>query len=228
MQNVKEMPNVDLPREKAVRFGIESLSDSELLAIILGVGSKENNVIKLANELIFDSMTLFNLANMPYQYFLKFNGISKAKALKLCACFEIAKRYYKHEHIVKEQKEEVTSYTLYKRYHEKVSSLNNEILILVVLNRKRKIIYETTLYVGTESRIPLSPNEILRMVMMHNGHFFYLIHNHPNDFLMASEEDLIFTEEVIRQAKKFNFILLDHLIIGESGYYSYKERQKFC
>ena len=82
MNNFKEMPLIDRPREKALRFGITCLNDAELLAILLGVGSKENNVIKLANELILDSMTIFNMANMPYQYFLKFKGISKAQALK--------------------------------------------------------------------------------------------------------------------------------------------------
>jgi len=228
MNNLKEMPLVDRPREKALRFGIKSLTEAELLAIIIGVGSKENNVISLANELLSDSMTLFNMAQMPYQYFLKFNGISKAKSLQLTACFEIARRYYKHEHLLKEENKEVTSYTLFKRFYQKVVGLEKEILILVVLNRKGKIIYETTLYKGTEFAIPLSPNEILKMVLIHNGHSFYLIHNHPNDSLRPSEEDLLFTEEVINQARKLKFILRDHIIIGQSGYYSYKEKQKFA
>ena len=97
----------------------------------------------------------------------------------------------------------------------------------MVLNRKGKIIYETTLYKGTEFNVPISPNEILKMITIHNGHSFYLIHNHPNDSIYPSNEDEIFTKEIIVQARKFKFILLDHLIIGESGYYSFKERQKF-
>lgn len=220
MANMNEVPNIDQPANKAKRFGIKSLSDAELIALILGVGSKDNKMLKIANEMVSDSLTVFNMASMPYQYFLKFKGISSYKALKLCATFELAKRYDRHERILLEQNHGVNPETLYKRFIGKVHKLGREIMILVVLNRRKKVIYETTLYKGTENNIPLSIQEVFNEIILHHGHYFYLIHNHPNDFIEPSEEDLIFTEEVMRQSKKFNFVLLDHLIIGDSGYYA--------
>lgn len=220
MPKINEIPIFDQPREKALRFGISSLNDAELLAILIGVGSKDNNVLQLANNLLADSLTIFNLASMPYQYFLKYKGISSVKALKLCAAFEIANRFDKRKHIISEQNIDVDSDFLFHRFYPKMHGLEKEIFVLVVLNRKRKIIYETTMYKGTQFGISLSPKEICREIMLVKGYYFYVIHNHPNDSLKSSDEDEIFTEELLRQTRKFGFILLDHLIIGESGYYS--------
>lgn len=220
MPKMKEIPNVDQPREKALRFGVKNLNDAELLAILIGVGSKDNNVLQLANNLLADSLTIFNLASMPYQYFLRFKGISSVKALKLCAAFEIANRFDKRNHIIMEQNCAVNSDFLFEKYYGKMHGLGYEILVLVVLNRKHKIIYETTLYKGTENKISISLLEICRIVLINNGREFYVIHNHPNDSIFPSEEDNIFTEELIRKSNKFGIKLIDHLIVGESGYYS--------
>lgn len=220
MPKMNEIPNIDQPREKAIRFGIQSLNDAELLAILIGVGSKDNNVLQLANSLLADSLTVFNLASKPYQYFTQFKGISEAKALKLCACFEIAKRYDRRQHILLEANSNIDSEFLFNRFYGKMAELNKEILVLVVLNRNKKIIYEKTLYKGTEVCMSLSPKEICRTVLLANGYYFYVLHNHPNDTIKPSEEDEIFTEELERCSRKFGFVLLDHLIIGRSGYYS--------
>ena len=220
MPKMNEIPNIDQPRERALRFGINNLSDAELLAILIGVGSKDNNVLQLANSLLADSLTMFNLASSPYQYFIQFKGISKVKALKLCAAFEIAKRLDNRKHILLEQHVEVNSELLYQRYYLKMVEQDKEILVLVVLNRNRQIIYETTLYKGTELGMSLSPNEICKKVMLSKGYYFFVIHNHPNNTISPSEEDEIFTDELIRISRKFGLKLIDHLIIGASGYYS--------
>ena len=83
-----------------------------------------------------------------------------------------------------------------------------------------RIIYEKTLYIGTESALSLSLKEIFREILLEKGYYFYVIHNHPNGNLIASMEDEIFTEELILYSRKLGFHLLDHLIIGQSGYYS--------
>ncbi|MCQ2087200.1 MAG: hypothetical protein MJZ37_03910 [Bacilli bacterium] len=215
-----EIPDIDIPNKKAIRFGISTLNDAELLAILLGVGSKDLEGLRLANNLLADSLTMFNLASKPYQYFMQFKGISKKKALKLCACFEIASRYARRKHIILESTYAIDSEFLYERYYSKMANLDKEIFVLVVLNKNRKIIHEKTLYKGTSVGLSLSPVEICRAIMLEKGYYFYVIHNHPNDSLFPSENDLIFTDELLRVSKKFGFILLDHLIIGQSGYYS--------
>ena len=226
MPKMNEIPNIDQPREKALRFGISNLNDAELLAILIGVGSKDNNVLQLANSLLADSLTIFNLASSPYQYFLQFKGISKVKALKLCAAFEIAKRFDNRQHILLEQNAEVNSELLYQRYYLKMVELDKEILVLVVLNRNKKIIYETTLYKGTELGMSLSPKEICQKVLLSKGYYFYVMHNHPNNTIQPSEEDEIFTDELVRISRKFGLKFVDHLIIGISGYYSITNKMK--
>lgn len=220
MPNNIQLAEIDKPRKKAIRFGISTLSDAELLAILLGVGSKDVEGMQLANNLLADSLTIFNLASKPYQYFMRFKGISKAKALKLCACFEIASRYDRRKHILLESSSNINSEFLYKRFYAKMANLDKEILILVVLNKNKKIICEKTLYKGTSVNLTLSPKEICRIVLLENGYYFYVIHNHPNDIIFPSDNDIIFTEELLRFSSKIGFILLDHLIIGRSGYYS--------
>ena len=220
MPTKKELNYIDIPITKALRFGISTLNDAELLAILLGVGSKDMEGLALANNLLADSLTIFNLASKPYQYFMKFKGISKARAMKLCAVFEIASRYDRRKHIISEPAKTIDSDYIYRRFSNQLFGLDKEVFILVVLNRKMKIIYEKTLYIGTESALSLSLKEIFREILLEKGYYFYVVHNHPNDNLIPSVEDEIFTEELLLQSKKLGFHLLDHLIIGQSGYYS--------
>ena len=221
MGKIKDLPSIDKPREKAERFGIESLKDEELLALIIDFGTVGHSSLDIARDLLDDCHYLNGLLYKPKQYFFSFKGLKTAKALKLMAVVEIARRINEKQRLMYEEKSEVTSDSLYRRYSITLSKMQQEVLVIVILNKNKHIIYERILYQGDDSNITLNSRDILRLLMIHNGYYFYLIHNHPNNSLFPSQLDIDFTKTIKEKAKQFNVKLLDHLIISSEGYYSF-------
>ena len=221
MGKIQDLPSIDKPREKAERFGIDSLKDEELLALIIDFGTVGHSSLDIARDLLDDCHYLSELLYKPKQYFFSFKGLKTAKALKIMAVVEIAKRISEKQRLMYEEKTEVTSDSLYRRYSITLAKMEQEVLAIVILNKNKQIIYERILYQGDDSNVTLSSREILRLLMIHNGYYFYLIHNHPNSTLFPSELDIEFTGRIKEKAKLFNCKLLDHLIISSDGYYSF-------
>ena len=221
MGKIKDLPSVDKPREKAERFGIECLKDEELLALIIDFGTVGHSSLDIARDLLDDCHYLNELLYKPKQYFFSFKGLKTAKALKLMAVVEIARRIAEKQRLMYEEKTEVTSESLYRRYSITLAKMSQEVLAIVILNKNKQIIYERILYQGDDSNMTINSRDILRLLMIHNGYFFYLIHNHPNNSLLPSELDISFTKRIREKAKLFNVKLVDHLIISSNGYYSF-------
>lgn len=220
MAKIKELPLFERPREKALRYGIESLSNEELLAIILRTGTREISALDLAHKLNSESRGLNNLFHMPFQALLDINGIGPGKALILSSCFELCNRYLK---TLSGEVGPVKLESLLSRYSLRMRSEEQELLILVTLNQRKEIIYEECLYKGSDVSVDCQPKEIVKKVLLHNGKSFYLIHNHPSGNYEPSTNDAFMTTEIVRLSKKVNIRLEDHIIIGTNGYYSFKE-----
>lgn len=219
MGKIKDLPTLERPREKAFHYGIETLNNYELLALIIGSGSPGFSALDIAYAMISDSHGLFSLINKPLTDLVNYRGIGKEKAVKIIASFELAKRFpnlKKDEEIVIEN-----SSDLFKRYYPMLSFSHQEHLYLVILDKKKRIIHEVNLYKGTKTAVNVSNMEIIQQIIVHSGYYFYLIHNHPSGNASPSEEDMFVTTELIRECKKFNVILLDHLIITKEGYFSF-------
>ena len=227
MGKIDDLPTLDKPREKAARFGIETLSDEELLALIINVGTVGHSSLDIARDVLNDCHTLTALYNKPYQYFHTFKGLKRVNALKLAATVEIAKRMNEKTRLVYEEKVEVNSESLYQRYALSLAGQNQENFVLVILNKNKQIIFEKVLYKGDEENVSVSAREIINLLVLHNGYYFYLIHNHPNNSLLPSDYDIEFTERINRRAEKIGVKLLDHLIIGQTGYYSFLHSKVF-
>ena len=227
MGKIKDLAIIDKPREKAKRFGIESLKDEELLALIISSGTVGHSSLDIAKDILDDCHHLSVLINKPLLYYHGFKGLKNANAFKLLAVFEITKRIKEKELYVKEEKQVITSESLYQRYALRLVGLTQEQLIIIILNKNKQIITEKTLYCGDENNIPINYRDILRLIMIHNGYYFYLIHNHPNDSFLPSEADVTFTKKVEAKAKHINVKLLDHIIISRKGYYSFLHAQIF-
>ena len=225
MGKIQDLAILDKPREKASRFGIEKLTDEELLALIINVGTVGHSSLDIAKELLIDARSLSALFTKPYQYFKTFKGLKGAKSLRLAAVSEIAKRIMEKQHLIYEEASEVTSESLYQRYYLPLLGEVQENLIIIILNKNKQIIHETTLYKGKDDSMVISSRDILRLLMLHNGYYFYLIHNHPNNSLTPSESDIIFTKRIKDKAERIGVTLLDHLIICKDGYYSFLHEQ---
>ena len=225
MNKIKELPTLDRPREKALRYGINKLSTEELLALLIGSGGKDNSALDIAKNLLDSSKGLYYLAIKTVEELKEYKGISNAKALNLCAIFELVKRYQEKELELNE--EEIDNAFLYAKYAPRLIESNQEILVLVVLDKRKLITHEITLYKGGNNKLSLSYREIFKQIIIHNGYYFYVIHNHPNSDLTPSKSDIIFTSELTRRCDKLDIVLMDHLIFTEKGYYSFLT-ESFC
>ena len=224
MGNIKTLPELDRPREKALRYGLSVLSDVELLTILISHGYKGRSALEIASTLLSDHGGLYNLSKIPLSQLKKSKGIKDAKALNLAAIFELHNRLSIKN--LEESERVTSSQYLYEKYKDKLLSTHQENLVLIILDRYRKIKHEKTLYVGTENNIIFSYKDIWREMLNFNGKYFYLVHNHPNGKSKPSKEDIIFTSEIFLQSKKLSFPMIDHIIIGEDGYYSFTENKK--
>ena len=225
LHKIHEMPLLDRPREKASRYGINSLSDDELIALLIGFGGVDNSALDIAKTMLFDCGGLYNLANKSIEQFKMYKGIKDVKALTLVAIFEIAKRYNTKR--IENSEYIIDSEYLYKKYENRLRNNGQETFIIIILNKQKKIVHEMELYKGSNRRITVSFHDIFKVIMMHDGYYFFVVHNHPDSDSQPSKEDVLFTRELLNRCAKMEIVLLDHLIIGKEGYYSFLKENYF-
>ena len=217
---IKELPIESRPREKAKRLGIESLSDEELLALLIGSGVKGCSAIEIARNLLSTYPSLLTLANSNLVSLEEQFGLSSTRALKLLATFEVYHRLispqYQSDLIINDAKD------VYLRYRY-LECYSQEVLAILMLNRNNKIIKEKILYKGTESDISINPTEICAELIVSKCKKYILIHNHPNGEREPSDDDVYTTEAIITAAKNIHINFVDHIIIYPGGFYSFKQ-----
>ena len=216
---IKELPKEARPREKALIYGIESLSDSELLAIIIGSGVHNKSALEIGASLLETYSSLFYLSKAKSASLKQQFGLSKISALKLEATFEFHNRLNTSKY--KELTPIESSESVYEKYRYLENS-DQELLIILMLDNNNQILKEKTLYRGTSGFVDLNLREIIIELAQNNTRKFYLIHNHPNGESFPSQEDIIATSTIAEQTKKLGMKIMDHLIIYKSGYYSFK------
>lgn len=225
MGKIEELPVLDRPREKALRYGLDKLSDTELLAIIIGSGYQGENVLGISENILSTYHGLLGLSHIPLLDLTKIKGIKHNRAIEIGAIFEIHKRLLIKEY--EQEENEVDDEILYKKYHQILKGEKQEVLVLIIVNKRHRITYETTLYKGTENDVIFSFKDMWRELIIHQAYAFYLIHNHPNQEACPSLKDKIYTDEIFRECENIKIPMLDHIIIGENGYFSFK-KMKIC
>ncbi len=224
MSKIKSLPTLERPREKAFHYGVDKLSDHELLAILIGSGTVESSAIDIAYKMLQDSRGLYHLVQKPFSDLLAVKGIGPSKAVKIMAAFEIAKRFNSLTPYNDEL--QLNSNFIYEKYKHLMSHFDYETIYLLILNRQKKVIHEVNLCKGNESSVSCSWRQIIQQVLIHNGKYLYLIHNHPSGDHSPSQEDIVFTTTLIKECQKLNIRLLDHIIISSNGYFSFLDSPK--
>ncbi|MFP4112417.1 MAG: RadC family protein [Candidatus Woesearchaeota archaeon] len=214
-----DYPKEDLPREKLIEMGAEVLTDSELLAIIIGSGSKENNVLKLSKEII-KKFPMPKLNEITLKNLTEFKGISVAKACKVIAALEIAKRSSvknKNPHIRKAS-------DVFDLVSSQASSWKQERFIVLLLNTRNKLIRMKTLSIGTLNSNVIHSRNIFFEAINENAAGVIICHNHPSGDPEPSNDDIDITKEIVKGGDFLGIPVLDHVIIGNNDYFSMKEK----
>lgn len=221
MMRIKDLPESERPREKAMRHGLETLSNIEVLAIIIGSGVKDYSALDISARLIAISDGFQELENATYNRIQEVAGMNKISALRLGAVFELCRRIEKARYEV--VKGPLDAKGIYNKYRHDFIMETQENLILVFLNKRGAIIKEKRMYRGTAEYFPISISEIIAELLANKCFAFLLVHNHPSGRAFPSDDDLISTKVLLEEAARLKITLKDHLIIAHDGYYSFND-----
>ena len=217
---ISDIPINLRPREKALMYGIEELSDQELLALIIGSGGRGNSAIDIAGELLkTHANSMESLSNTNYCSLLSYLGLKKSIALRLLATFEFNRRLNTYKY--KNPSRIDTIHDVYFRY-QNMENLDHEELVILMLDLKHRIIKEKVLYKGTFDSFEIDVRQVLQELVLAKAKFFYLIHNHPDEDSSPSDDDILSTKIVEKASKNMGINLIDHLIIFRGGFSSIK------
>ncbi|WP_295645305.1 DNA repair protein RadC [uncultured Holdemanella sp.] len=219
---VKEMEVEQRPREKALRYGLESLSDLELVALILQSGNKNRSVFEIASDVLKESEGLSKLMQMHVNTLMQIQGIREVKALQLLASVELSKRVIKskvyHAPILKP--EDVIEW-----FEFEYGVLQQECFIALYLDTKSKLIAHRVLFKGTLNESTVHPREVFKEAFLQNANSVLIAHNHPSGDCTPSQADFEVTYKMVHVAITMGVHLVDHIIVGQNQYYSFKEHK---
>lgn len=203
--------------------GAASLSASELLAVILGMGVPGESVVSIASKLIARFGDLNQLSRVSVEEFLSIKGMGIAKACQLVASFELARRIsggvFLKSKIYEASKE---MYMLVKPY---LMSREKEHFLIICLDVRKRLISIENLSIGTVSEVLVHPREVFKAAISKSASFIVLAHNHPSGDLNPSLDDLEITERLIKVAKVIGIPIIDHLIVSDKEYLSFKDEE---
>jgi DNA repair protein RadC len=223
---VKELPLDDRPREKLLLRGAQSLSDAELVAILLRTGRKGKSVIEIARELISSEGNLAMLATKTVDSLQKISGIGKDKAATIAAAFELSRRILSQPKWFSNKK--ITSpQDVAEIFIPILRDDSKEKFIVVCLNSANKIIKHETISVGNLNSSVVHPREIFKVAIDNSSASIILIHNHPSGNPEPSNEDIRITKKIVETGKIMDIPVFDHLIIAGETYTSLIEKRLF-
>jgi DNA repair protein RadC len=219
------LPKQDLPREKLIKFGVSSLSDLELIALILGSGFKNNDVISLASNLLTHSGGLKKISDLALGELISIKGMKIAKATKILAISEISRRINQRETLKKTSLK--TPQEIYNYLKERLEHEAQEQFFLMILNTKYHLIQVVKLFVGSLDLHLIHPRDIFREAVKNNAKYIICAHNHPSGDTTPSKQDIETTKSIEQLGLMLGIKLLDHLIISQHSFTSLKAENYF-
>lgn len=221
---IKEIPLKERPRERLIYHGTKTLSNEELLAILLKTGTKDMSAKVLSNIVLKQVGTIENLKYCTYQNLRNMKGIGDAKACTILAAIELGRRMSQPKQILFQKfqnAEQIVSY-----FQEKIGCQSQEYFMCIYLDTSKKMIKEKVLFVGTLNRSLVHPREIFKEAYQVSAHSIICIHNHPSGEVKPSSDDIVFTKNLVEVGKLMGISILDHIIIGSTRYYSFFENDR--
>lgn len=214
---------MERPYEKCERKGAGSLSDVELLAVLLRTGTKGENAISLAGRILYHAgeTGILSIHQFSIERLMKIKGIGKVKAIQISCISELAKRLSKacaQEALCFAHPETIARYYMEDLRHEK-----QEHMKLLMLNSKSKLLGETDISKGTVNASLITPRELFIEALQKNAVAIIILHNHPSGDPTPSKEDMLTTKRIREAGALIGIELLDHIVIGNNCYMSFRE-----
>ena len=226
-QTIRDLPESSRPYEKCLKWGPSVLSDSELLAVILRNGVQGANSLALANQIL--SLTkdtsypgLLGLLHMSLPDLMKVNGIGKVKAVQLKCIGELSKRMASAA--ARPRLSFNDPVTIARYYMEHLRHEEQEMLIVMLLDGRNHLLGEQTISKGTVVATLITPREVFVEALKFHAVSLILVHNHPSGDPSPSECDVEITERIYRSGELIGVKLLDHIVIGDQKYVSFREQ----
>jgi len=228
MTDLQKRPSIrywaeeDRPREKMVLKGKASLSDAELIAILIGSGNREDSAVELSRSILRENNNnLIELSRQSIKDLMKFKGIGEAKALSIVAALELGKRRRNAEAI--ERPTVQSSKDAFEKLYSSVSDLHYEQFWILLLDQANKVIKIVQVSDGGVTGTVADPKKIFKMALLNNACNMILCHNHPSGQLKPSEADIKLTKKMMQSGELIDIRVIDHLIIGDDKYFSFAD-----
>lgn len=219
---IKSWAEDDRPREKLITKGRQALSDSELLAILLASGSRDETAVQLAQRILKENKNSINeLAKLQLNDFKKYKGVGEAKAVTIAAALEIGRR--RTDESCEEKVKIVSSKSAYGILKSKLTDLPHEEFWVLFMSRSNSVIKTECISRGGISGTVVDIRLILKPAIECLASAIILAHNHPSGNLKPSHEDINLTKKIKEAAKLMDISLQDHLIIGDQAYLSFAD-----
>lgn len=220
--NIEDIPISERPRERLIHYGVESLGNDELLAILLRCGTKDMSVKELSNYILKELSSIRDMKQMNYEKLVKIKGIGPAKACQVLAAIELGNRLSKKYDCVQEIKI-ANAEEIYFYYKELLKDKKQECFYCVYLDTRNKIIKDKLLFMGTLNQSLVHPREVFKEAYLCSASSMICVHNHPAGSSEPSRLDIALTEQLGEAGKLLGIPLLDHIIIGNHQYFSFME-----
>ncbi|MBS4015527.1 MAG: DNA repair protein RadC [Candidatus Latescibacteria bacterium] len=221
---VRDLPREERPRERLKRLGAEALSPQELLAIIISRGSRKMSVLDIAQTLLNTFGSINAVSKATIAELDQIPGIGPAKAIQIKASFELGKR----KELAPEEFKDCNidnPKTAIELLRTELKEYKKEHFKLIMLNSRNKVIDIADISTGTLNASLVHPREVFEAAIKHHSASVILVHNHPSGDPEPSDDDLKITKKLVESGKILSIDVVDHIIIGKDGYYSFKEKK---
>ena len=220
---LNDYPEQLRPRERMALLGADKLTDVELLAILISTGNKETNVLELASHVLQTHKGITGLQNLTLSELTQEKGIGKAKATTILAAVELGKRV--HNSTVAYRPVINGADDAGILLQSRMRHLDREHFCVVLLSANHAVIGIETISIGTLTNAPVHPREVFKQAIRQSASGIILAHNHPSGNATPSKEDLYLTERLVEVGQIIGISVIDHIIVGEDSYYSFRENE---
>lgn len=219
---VKDMPPDEQPREKLQLHGAETLSNAELLAILMRTGTRSMNVIDTARSVLDLSGGIHALAGKCWRDLRQLHGVGDVKAITLIAAFELARRVNSPEPVEKVMIRSPDA--AYEYFGPKLRDLRQEVFVIGYLSPSKRLLSYEKISIGGKMATIVDPAEVLRRSIMNDAHSIILFHNHPSGNTQASQSDISLTRRIAEAGRLLGIIVEDHIIIAGHNFLSMRSK----